>query len=97
MYFHPALGRLLAQAKLEEAQSRMPPAHVLRTASLERQGGAAVTRLSATSEDRREPPMPARKPRRFARRASQHADTANPPRPLAVQKLGGRRHGSGRT
>ena len=37
MYLHPAMGRLLAQARLDEAQSRMPPAHVLRAASLERQ------------------------------------------------------------
>ena len=60
MYFHPAMGRLLARAKLEEAQSRMPPAHVVRAASLERQG-EAVAPVGARSEDRLEPPMPARR------------------------------------
>lgn len=69
MYFHPALGRLLAQAKLEEAQSRMPPAHVLRTASLERQAEPVIV-LSATCEDGREPPMPARKRRWSGRPAN---------------------------
>ena len=59
MYSHPAMGRLLAQAKLKEAQSRMPPAHVLREAALERQG-EAVTVLTAKCDDRREPPMPAK-------------------------------------
>ena len=37
MYMHPDMGRLLIRAKLVEAQSRMQPAHLLRSASLERQ------------------------------------------------------------
>jgi hypothetical protein len=66
MYSHPAMGRLLAQAKLEEAQSRIRLAQVLREASLERQG-EAVTVLSAKADDGGEPPMPARRHRWFAR------------------------------
>jgi hypothetical protein len=73
MYLHPTLGRLLAQAKIEEAQSRMPPAHVLAAASMEREG-RAVTVVSATSDDGREPPMPSRKRRWFARRRNLHAN-----------------------
>lgn len=74
MYSHPAMGRLLAQAKLKEAQSRMPPAHVLREAALERQG-EAVTVLTAKCDDRREPPMPARKRRWFARPGNVRANS----------------------
>jgi hypothetical protein len=36
MHIQPAIGRLLAQAKIEEAQTRRPSASVLRAASLER-------------------------------------------------------------
>ncbi len=70
MYPYPAMGRLLAQAKLEEAQSRMSRAHVLRAASLERQGGAATDDHSATCDNGREPPTPASKTRRFAWRGN---------------------------
>jgi hypothetical protein len=73
MYLHPTLGRLLAQAKIEEAQSRMPPAHVLSAASLERHGGA-LTVVRAPSDDGREPPMPSRKRRWLARRRNLHAN-----------------------
>jgi hypothetical protein len=72
MFLSPALGRLLAQAKLEEAQSRMPRAHVLRAAALERQA-EAVTVPSAKSDEGRESPVPARK-RRWLRRPRQDSN-----------------------
>ena len=66
MFLSPALGRLLAHAKLEEAQSRMPHAHVLRAAALERQAEAGNV-LSGKPDEGREPPTPATK-RRWLRR-----------------------------
>ena len=39
MYIDPETGRLLAQAKLEEAKSRMRSAAAVRAASLDRQRG----------------------------------------------------------
>ena len=39
MYVHPDMGRLLIRAKLEEAQTRMLPARLLRADSLEQHEG----------------------------------------------------------
>jgi hypothetical protein len=39
MYMHPDMGRLLIRAKLEEAQTRMLPARLLRADSLEQHEG----------------------------------------------------------
>ena len=57
MYIHPEMARLLAQAKIEEAQSRMPPAPVRRAALLA-QPRRAVAFRSLVRRHRRAAPMP---------------------------------------
>jgi len=45
MYLHPEIALRLAQAKIDEAQSRLPSIPVRRAASLERQAGATRLRF----------------------------------------------------
>lgn len=44
MYLHPQMGRLLAQAKLEEAKSRMRTVAPVRAAALEQQQRPVIVR-----------------------------------------------------
>jgi hypothetical protein len=78
MYMHPDMGRLLIRAKLDEAQSRMRRAPLLRAASLEQQQGPETVPALARKHTP-EPPIPAAidsPPERRARlRASAQAAT----------------------
>jgi hypothetical protein len=56
MYIQPDIGRLLARAKVEEAESRLPPASLLRAALLERRR-RAVTIRPITGPYRRATPI----------------------------------------
>jgi hypothetical protein len=69
MFIRPEMGRLLAQAKLEEAKSRMPSVAAVRAASLERQSGPARGR-GLIRRYRREAPMPTTTRGSFLRRPS---------------------------
>jgi hypothetical protein len=72
MYNHPELGRRLAQAKLEEARSRMQRAAALRAAALDRQ---APTLSAGTRRDRWPLLMLATASRRRARGRSLRANS----------------------
>jgi hypothetical protein len=51
MLIQPEIARLLARTKIEEAQARTPPAHVLHQVSVERQSavGSPARRVSVPS------------------------------------------------
>ena len=55
MYMHPDMGQLLVREKLDEAQSRILPARLLRAAALERQQGPRTDRVLSPGNGQQAP------------------------------------------